>query len=48
MNTLEGISSRLDEAEDKSSNLEAKVAENTQSEQQREKKNEDSFKGPTG
>ena len=37
-NTLEGINSRLGEAEDHISNLETKVAENTQSQLQREKK----------
>ena len=33
-NTLEGINSRLNEAEDQISNLEYKVTEDTQSEQQ--------------
>ena len=36
-NTLEGISSRLDEVEDQNSNLEDAVAENIQSELQKEK-----------
>ena len=36
-NTLEGINRRLDEAGDRISDLEDKVAENTQSEQQKEK-----------
>ena len=36
-NTLEGINSRLDEAEDQISNLDHMVAENLQSEQQKEK-----------
>ena len=35
MITLERINTRLDEAEDQISNLEAKEAENTQSEQQK-------------
>ena len=35
-NTLEGINSRLDEAEDQIRDLEDKVAENTQSEQKKE------------
>ena len=38
MNTLEGINSRLDEAQDKISNLEDKVGGDSQSEQQREKR----------
>ena len=38
-NTLEGINSRLGEAEDRISDFEDKVAENTQSDQQKEKKN---------
>ena len=38
-NTLEGFNSRLDEAEDQISKVEDKVAENTQTEQQKEKKN---------
>ena len=44
-NTLEGINSRLDEAEDQISNLVGKIAENTQSEHQKEKRflNEDSL-----
>ena len=37
-NTLEGINSRLDEAEGSVSDLEYKVAENTQLEQQKESK----------
>ena len=36
---MEGINSRLDEAEDRVSDLEDKVEENTQSEQQTRKKN---------
>ena len=36
-NKLEGINSRLDEAEDQISNLEDKVEENTQAEQQKGK-----------
>ena len=36
--TLEGINSRLDEAEGLINNLENKVAENTQQEQQKEKR----------
>ena len=46
-NTLEGINSTLDEAEDLISILEGKVAENTQSEQEQEKRtqeNEDSLR----
>ena len=35
--TLEGIKRRLDEAEDRISDLQNKVAENTQSERQKEK-----------
>ena len=35
-NTLEGLNSRLDEAEDQIRDLEDKVAENTQSEQKKE------------
>ena len=38
-NTLEGINSRLEEAEDRISVFEDKVGENTQAEEQREKKN---------
>ena len=37
-NTLEGIISKLDEAEDWNSNLEDKVEKNNQSEQQKKKK----------
>lgn len=37
-NTLEGINSRVDEAEDQISRLEDKVTENTQVEQQQEKR----------
>ena len=37
-NALERINSRLDEAEDPKSDLEDKVAENTQSEQQKKEK----------
>ena len=37
-NTLEGINSRLDEAEDWMSDMEDKVTGNTQSEQQKEKR----------
>ena len=47
-NTLEGINSRVDEAEDWVNNLENKVAENTQLKQQKKKKippNEDSLMG---
>ena len=36
--TLQGMNSRLDKAEDWVSNLKDKVAENTQSEQQKESK----------
>ena len=36
-NTLQGINSRRDEAEDQNNDLEDKEAENTQSEQQKEK-----------
>lgn len=36
-NTLDGINSRLDEANDQTSNLEVKVVENTQLKQQKEK-----------
>ena len=36
--TLKGINCRLDEAEDQNSNLEDKVAENIQSEEQKEKR----------
>ena len=46
-NTLEGINSRLDEVEDWISNLEDKVAEDTQSEQQQEKKDPKN-EGPLG
>ena len=38
-NTLQGIDSGVDEAEDQISKLEHKEAENTQSEQQKRKKN---------
>ena len=38
-NALKEINSRLDEAKDRISDLEDRVAENTQSELQREKKN---------
>ena len=38
-NTLEGINSRLEEAEDRISVFEDKVGENTQAEEQREKRN---------
>ena len=47
-NTLERINSRIDEAENGISNLEDKIAENTQSEQPQEKeiqKQEDSSRG---
>ena len=44
--TLEGISNRLDEAEDWISDVEDKVAENTQSKKQKEKKNNE--EGPLG
>ena len=37
-NTVEGIKSRLDEAEDQNSNLGKKVEKNTQKEQEKEKK----------
>ena len=37
--TSEGINSRVDEAEDRITNLDDKVLENTQSKQQKEKKN---------
>ena len=37
-NALEGISSRLDEAEDQISDLEDKIEKNTQAEQQKEKR----------
>ena len=37
-NTLEGINSKLNEAEDRITDLKEKVAENTQLEQQNEKK----------
>ena len=37
-NTSEGLNIRLDEAEDQISNLNDKVAENFQSEQQKEKR----------
>ena len=40
MNTLQGITSRVDKAEDQISDWEDKEAENTQSEQLKEKKNE--------
>ena len=43
-NTLEEINSRLNEAEDWISNLEDKVSENTQSEQKKEFKKEDSLR----
>ena len=47
--TLEGINSRLDEAEDWINHLEDKIAENIQSEQQKRKResrnNEDSLMG---
>lgn len=36
--TLDGIISRLDEAEDRISDLEDKAAENTQSEEQKDKR----------
>ena len=48
-NTLDGINSRLDKAEDQISNLEDNVAENTQSEEQKKKrikKVKEQFKGP--
>ena len=38
MNTLQGINSRADEAEDQIRDLEDKEVENTQSEQQRKKR----------
>ena len=38
-NTLKGINSRFDEAEDQISNLENKVEKNIQSKQQKERKN---------
>ena len=46
--TLEGINSRLDEAKDRIRYLEDKVAESTQSEQQKEKRTQrykDSLRG---
>ena len=43
-NNLQGISSRTDETENQISNLEYKEAKNTQSEQQNEKKKEDSVR----
>ena len=39
-NTVEGIKSRLDEAEDQISKLEHKVEKNTQNEQEKEKRSE--------